>query len=131
MTAGAGAGRRMIAWPWVGLAAVVVVLLIWWWSPITRSSVVPAALIPFVLPVLLLVRAGLPYPRLGSALSGLVLGLSLFGATGRGAVFLVVGLAASALELRWHPHLRPVEVVVLVGVGALAGVVALAMLPSA
>lgn len=92
MNATAGA-RTVNLFPiaWLALCAIAVALLIWWWNLISRGPIVPAAWVPFVLPLLLAVRAVTQHPVVSPLLVGLVLGLSLAGATGRGALFVLVG----------------------------------------
>lgn len=80
---------------WLGLALVALPVAAWWLA--TLRSPAPVAYLPAALPLLLVARAFVA-GRLGPALSGLVAGVSVLGATGAGIVFVPIGLGAVALE---------------------------------
>lgn len=82
---------------WIGLSVLTAVLLVWWWSVITLGGVGFGGWAPFAMPILF----GLRSVARGSwapALTGLALGITLSGATGRGIVFTLVAIAGILIE---------------------------------
>ncbi len=118
---------------WFILALVTVVLIGWWWRfVIATGNVAPpaAAFVPLALPVLLVVRGAISRSGVAPVVSGVVLGLSLFGASGRGAVFLTIGFASVLVELAVAGDARRGRGLAWLVGGFGVGLVVLALLPA-
>lgn len=114
---------------WLVLAALALAPLTWWWTVIDRGPVLPAALMPFAIPPLLVLRAFVRSSSRGGLLIGLVLGICLAGATGRGAIFVIIGVGALMLEIK-SPHPRVGRSVLAIVGGFVIGLAVLASLPT-
>jgi hypothetical protein len=114
-----------VVMPWLVLAVVTAAFFPWWWSLISRGPIGVASWAPLALPVVFAARGfipGLP----GAVLIGLALGLTLAGATGRGAVFSVLALGAVMVDLASaRPRLLPR--VLMLSLGFLLGLSLLAL----
>jgi len=92
---------RVVWQPWIALVAGSLLLLYWWVQGIRSGGGASAlALLPFALPFVFVVRAALRPSPVTLALIGLALGIGTVASTGRGIVFLIVALAALAIELK-------------------------------
>jgi membrane-associated HD superfamily phosphohydrolase len=129
-TVTAGLHRNRLIW--FGLAVVTVVLVSWWWGFVTAAGAVPsiAAYVPPALPVLLIARGVVSGAALAPLVSGVALGLSLFGFTGRGAVFVAIGLASVLAELAVAGDAKRAHTSALLVAGFAVGVVVLSFLPA-
>ncbi|HZP97443.1 MAG TPA: hypothetical protein VFC31_14080 [Candidatus Limnocylindria bacterium] len=88
---------------WIGLAAFATALLVWWAELISRGPAHVGAWMPFVLPIIFVVRAALR-TSWASALPGLALGITFSGVTGRGVVFAALALAGVLIDLAITPE---------------------------